>query len=76
MQTGREDWYFQRMRPFDNLFGAMHYLQTTFRNNEKTVLVERNYIINGRRKEEVIKMSVLLASAAQYFENGWVANGC
>lgn len=36
--------YFERMRPSDNLFGAMYYLQTTFRNNEKTVLVERDIL--------------------------------
>jgi len=30
------------------IFGAMHYLQTTFRNNEKTVSVD------GRRKAKLI----------------------
>ena len=27
-----------------SFFGAMHYLQTTFRNNEKTVLVDRHMV--------------------------------
>ena len=58
------------MRSSDNLFGAMHYLQTTFRNNEKTV-----YGIIGGRLEKFI-MSVALASTAQYCEKELILNGC
>ena len=52
----------QRMR-LSYFFGAMHYLQTTFRNNEKTA-----YGIIGGRQEKFNIMSVALASAARYFE--------
>lgn len=68
------------MRLTDKLFGAMHYLETTFRNNEKTSLVERDMAYNltrkRKRQEKVTVMSVALASAAQYFENEAILNGC